>query len=83
MTGLPASGPNGQLQSIVERIERLEEEKKTITDDIGDVYKEGKGNGLDVKALRTIIRLRKLSPDDRATQDAVLETYKQALGMLA
>jgi uncharacterized protein (UPF0335 family) len=72
-----------QLKSVVERIERLEEEKKSISDDIRDVYTESKGNGFDIKALRTIVRLRKLSPDDRAQQDAVLETYKQALGMLA
>ena len=74
---------NAQLKSIVERIERLEEEKKAISDDIRDVYVESKGNGLDVKALRKIIALRKLSADDRAEQDAILETYKQALGMLA
>lgn len=72
-----------QLKAIVERIERLEEEKKTISDDIRDVYVESKSNGMDVKALRTIVRLRKLSPDDREHQEAILDTYKQALGMLA
>jgi uncharacterized protein (UPF0335 family) len=72
-----------QLKSIVERVERLEEDKKAISDDIGDVFKEAKGNGYDVKALRTIIRLRKMSPDDRAEQEAILDTYKNALGMLA
>jgi uncharacterized protein (UPF0335 family) len=72
------------LKSIVERIERLEEEKKAIGSDIkDDIYAESKGNGYDVKALRTIIRLRKQSPDDVAAQEAVLDTYKQALGMLA
>jgi uncharacterized protein (UPF0335 family) len=71
------------LKSIIERIERLEEEKKAISSDIGDIYAESKGNGFDVKALRTIIRLRKQSPDDVAAQEAVLDTYKQALGMLA
>jgi uncharacterized protein (UPF0335 family) len=72
---------NEQLRSIVERIEQLEEEKKAIASDIGDIYAESKGNGYDVKALRTIIRLRKQSPDDRAAQEAVLDTYKHALGM--
>ena len=71
-----------QLRSIVERIERLEEEKKTIADDIKDVYAEAKGNGFDVKALRTIVRLRKLDTDERKEQEAVLETYMHALGML-
>ena len=71
-----------QLKSIIERIERLEEEKKTISDDIRDVYAESKGNGFDVKALRTIVRLRKLDTDERKEQEAVLETYMHALGML-
>lgn len=77
------SNSNGQLKSIVERIERLEEEKKTIGDDIKGVYLESKGAGFDVKALKIIIRLRKESPDDRANREAILDTYKQALGMLA
>jgi uncharacterized protein (UPF0335 family) len=81
MTEAPI-GHNGQLKSIVERIERLNEDKKTISDDIGDVFKEAKGNGLDVKALRKVIALRKLSADDRANQDAILETYMTALGMV-
>ena len=71
-----------QLKSIVERIERLEEEKKTISDDIRDVYAESKGNGFDVKALRTIIRLRKQDVNERKEQEAILETYLHALGML-
>jgi uncharacterized protein (UPF0335 family) len=71
-----------QLKAIVERIERLEEEKKTISDDIRDVYAEGKGNGFDVKALRTIVRLRKQDANERAEQETILETYMQALGML-
>jgi len=71
-----------QLKAIVERIERLEEEKKTISDDIKDIYGEAKGNGLDVKALRTIIRMRKQDANDRAEQETILETYLQALGML-
>jgi uncharacterized protein (UPF0335 family) len=71
-----------QLKSIIERIERLEEEKKTISDDIRDVYAESKGNGFDVKALRTIVRLRKQDPNERQEQETILETYMQALGML-
>ena len=71
-----------QLKSIIERIERLEEEKKTISDDIRDVYAEAKGNGYDVKALRTVIRLRKQDANERAEQETILETYMQALGML-
>jgi uncharacterized protein (UPF0335 family) len=71
-----------QLKAIVERIERLEEEKKTISDDIRDVYAEAKGNGFDVKALRTIVRLRKQDANERQEQETILETYMQALGML-
>ena len=71
-----------QLKSIIERIERLEEEKKAISDDIKDVYAESKGNGYDVKALRTIIRLRKQDPNERQEEESILETYMQALGML-
>jgi len=71
-----------QLKAIIERIERLEEEKKAISDDIKDVYAEAKGNGFDVKALRTIVRLRKQDADERAEQETILETYLQALGML-
>jgi uncharacterized protein (UPF0335 family) len=71
-----------QLKAIIERIERLEEEKKTITDDIRDVYAEAKGNGYDVKALRTIVRLRKQDANERAEEETILETYMQALGMI-
>ena len=71
-----------QLKAIIERIERLEEEKKTISDDIRDVYAEGKGNGFDVQALRAIVRLRKQDPNERAEAETILETYMQALGML-
>jgi uncharacterized protein (UPF0335 family) len=71
-----------QLKSIIERIERLEEEKKTISDDIRDVYAESKGNGFDVKALRAVIRLRKQDPNERQEQETILETYMQALGMI-
>ena len=71
-----------QLKAIIERIERLEEEKKTISDDIRDVYAEAKGNGYDVKALRTVVRLRKQDANERAEQETIQETYMQALGML-
>ena len=71
-----------QLKAIIERIERLEEEKKTISDDIRDVYAEAKGNGYDVKALRTIVRMRKQDADERREHETILETYMHALGML-
>ena len=71
-----------QLRSIIERIERLEEEKKAISEDIKDVYAESKGNGFDVKALRTIIRRRKQDPNERQEEESILETYMQALGMV-
>ncbi|MEO6382697.1 MAG: DUF2312 domain-containing protein [Nitrobacter sp.] len=71
-----------QLKAIIERIERLEEEKKTISEDIRDVFAEAKGNGYDVKALRTIVRMRKQDANERQEQETILETYMQALGML-
>ena len=72
-----------QLRAFIERIERLEEEKKAIADDIKDVYAEAKAHGFDVTALRTIVRLRKQDSDERKEQEAILETYMHALGMLA
>jgi uncharacterized protein (UPF0335 family) len=71
-----------QLKAFVERIEKLEEEKKAIADDIKDVFAEAKGNGYDTKALRAVIRLRKQDKDERAEHEAILETYKAALGMM-
>lgn len=71
-----------QIKAIIERIERLEEEKKATSDDIRDVYAEAKGTGFDVTALRTIVRLRKQDTDERREQQEVLETYMHALGML-
>ena len=71
-----------QLRSIVERIERLEEEKKAIADDVKEVYGELKGRGYDAKAVRKIISLRKQDPNEREEQDAILELYKNALGMV-
>ena len=70
------------LKAFVERIERLEEEKKTIADDIRDVYAEAKGNGFDIKTLRVVVRLRKQDINERKEQEALLETYLHALGML-
>jgi uncharacterized protein (UPF0335 family) len=71
-----------QLKAFIERIERLEEEKKTIADDIRDVYAEAKGNGFDTKALRAIVRMRKQDADERKEQETILETYMHALGMI-
>jgi uncharacterized protein (UPF0335 family) len=71
-----------QLKAFVERVERLEEEKKAIADDIRDVYAEAKGNGYDVKTLRIVVRLRKQDVNERKEQEAILETYLHALGML-
>jgi uncharacterized protein (UPF0335 family) len=71
-----------QLKAIVERVERLEEEKKAIADDIRDVYAEAKGNGFDVKSLRVVVRLRKQDINERKEQEAILETYLHALGMI-
>jgi uncharacterized protein (UPF0335 family) len=71
-----------QLKAIIERVERLEEEKKAIADDIRDVYAEAKGNGFDIKALRTVVRLRKQDKQEREEHEAILDTYLQALGMV-
>ncbi|MFA6964495.1 MULTISPECIES: DUF2312 domain-containing protein [Bosea] len=69
-----------QLKSIVERIERLEEEKKTISDDIKEVYAEAKGNGYDVKIIRKVIAIRKRDANERAEEEAILDLYLQAVG---
>lgn len=71
-----------QLRSIVERIENLDGQIKELRSDQKDIFAEAKGNGFDVKALRTIVRLRAEDPNKRAEREAVLETYMQALGML-
>ncbi|HXQ65436.1 MAG: DUF2312 domain-containing protein [Alphaproteobacteria bacterium] len=70
-----------QLRSLVERIERLEDEKKALSDDIRDVYAQAKGGGFDLKVLRQIIRLRKLNSAERQEQETLLDVYKRALGM--
>lgn len=74
-------GEDSRLRLLIERIERLEAEKKGIADDIGDVYLEAKAVGYDPKIMRQIVRLRKMKPDDRSEADMLLETYKAALGM--
>lgn len=71
----------GQLRAFIERIERLEEEKKTIQDDIKDVYAEAKGTGFDTKAIRTIVRLRKKDSAELDAEWSILELYGSALGM--
>ena len=71
-----------QLRSVVERIERLEEEKKGIADDIREVYGEAKANGYDTKVLRQIISIRKQDLNERQEQDAVRDLYLHALGMI-
>ena len=70
----------GQLRTIVERIERLEEEKKTIAGDIKEVYAEAKGNGFDIKVLRKVISLRKKDAQELQEEEAMIEVYLAALG---
>lgn len=70
-----------QLRLFIERIERLEEEKKGVADDIRDVYAEAKAMGYDVKIMRQIVRLRKMEPHDRKEMEILLDTYKSALGL--
>ena len=71
-----------QLLAFVTRIERLEEEKKTLSDDIRDVYAEASGNGFDAKILKKVIALRKKDEQERKEEEAVLDTYLSALGMI-
>ena len=70
-----------QLRLFIERIERLEEEKKGIGDDVKDVYAEAKANGYDTKTMRSIVRLRRMEKHARDEADALLETYRNALGL--
>jgi len=76
-----ANATDDRLRLLIERVERLEEEKKGIADDIRDVYAEAKAVGYDAKIMRQIVRLRKMTPDDRAEMEATLDTYKAALGL--
>lgn len=70
-----------QLRAFVERIERMEEEKKAIADDIRDIYAEAKGNGFDTKVLRQVVKIRKQDRSERLEQEALLDLYLAALGM--
>lgn len=70
-----------QLKAVIERIERLSEEKQALADDIRDVYSEAKANGFDTKAMRTIVRMRKMDKDELNAQQAILDTYCLALGV--
>ena len=74
---------NNQLQSIVERIERLEEEKRTLAEDVKEVYLEAKGTGFDPKIIRKIVSMRKQDSHKRMEEQAMIATYMEALGMLA
>jgi uncharacterized protein (UPF0335 family) len=78
----PAKFAKDQLKTFVERIERLEEEKKSLANDVKDVYGEAKASGFDVRALRHIIGLRKLDVNERKEQEDIVDTYLAALGML-
>ncbi|MEJ6010700.1 MULTISPECIES: DUF2312 domain-containing protein [Novosphingobium] len=76
-----AENTDDRLRLLIERVERLEEEKKGIADDIRDVYAEAKAVGYDAKIMRQIVRLRKMKPDDRSEMEMLLDTYKAALGL--
>lgn len=82
MADTKTSFAHGQLRTIVERIERLEEEKKTIAADIKEVYAEAKGNGFDTKILRKVISLRKKQSAEREEEQSMLDLYMEALGMV-
>lgn len=71
-----------QLRSFIERIERLEEDKATVLDDIRDVFAEAKGNGYDAKTMRKVLKLRKMKPQERSEEEHMLDIYLRALGML-
>jgi uncharacterized protein (UPF0335 family) len=87
MAEAKGAGPSGiavdQLRSIIERIERLEEEKQAIAEDIKEVYAEAKANGYDTKTLRAVVRIRKQDTAERQEQEALLDLYLAALGMAA
>lgn len=80
--GHNANATDDRLRLLIERVERLEEEKKAITDDIKDVFAEAKGVGYDTRAMKEVIKLRKMSPDDYREWEAVREIYKSALGLV-
>jgi uncharacterized protein (UPF0335 family) len=76
-----AESADDRLRLLIERVERLEEEKKGIQDDIKDVYAEAKATGYDAKIMKQIVRIRKMKPDDRREMEAILQTYMAALGI--
>ncbi len=76
-----AEATDDRLRLLIERIERLEEEKKGLADDVRDVYAEAKAVGYDTKIMRQVIRLRAMKPDERSEQETILDTYKAALGL--
>ena len=76
-----ADSVDDRLRLLIERVERLEEEKKGIQDDIKDVYSEAKATGYDAKIMKKIVAIRKMKPDDRREMEAVLQTYMAALGI--
>ena len=76
-----ATATDDRLRLLIERVERLEEEKKGIADDIKDVYSEAKAVGYDAKIMRKVVALRKMKPDDRAEMETILDLYKVALGL--
>ncbi|WP_295637297.1 DUF2312 domain-containing protein [Novosphingobium sp.] len=80
-TNSDATNSDDRLRLLIERVERLEEEKKGIADDIRDVYGEAKAVGYDAKIMRQIVRLRKMAPDDRREMETILDLYKAALGI--
>ena len=82
LTDSALQSTSAQLKTVVERIERLEEEKKALAGDIKDVYSEAKANGFDTKALRKVVSLRRQDQAARREEEAVLATYMAALGML-
>jgi uncharacterized protein (UPF0335 family) len=80
-TGHNSEATDDRLRLLIYRVERLEEEKKGLADDIRDVYAEAKAVGYDTKIMRQIVKLRRMKPDDRREMEAVLDTYKAALGL--
>ena len=70
----------GQLRAFIERIERLEEEKKALSEDMKEIFAEAKGTGFDVKIMRQVIRIRKMEASDRQEQDALIQMYLEAIG---
>jgi len=79
--GHNSAASDDRLRLLIERVERLEEEKKGLSDQIRDVYAEAKAVGYDARIMRQVVRLRRMKPDDRREMEAVLETYKAALGL--